>query len=214
MELNTGIYEVLTSDEASSVYGNFESIETAHVKQGWIKNVATQAVSKVASTNFPMPLIPGSKIGIAFLNGEIIAFKRSAEIPVESPSRPRSITIAILVGIFATLLFSIPVLGYIGGMIAGIYALITGESILGGYKKTRVNRIYSALLICICTIAWLPAMLGGDDLKNLFSQYMVLATVLLIISITCQVIKSKTDIKYHKKAVVCLNAAWQNNLCK
>ncbi|RPX68444.1 hypothetical protein IPC705_27965 [Pseudomonas aeruginosa] len=121
---------------------------------------------------------------------------------------------AVLIGIFATLLFSIPVLGYIGGMITGIYALITGESILGGYKKMRMNRIYSALLICICTIAWLPVMLGGDDLKNLTSRYMALATVLLIISITYQVFKSKTDTRYHKKAIEYLNAAWQNNLCK
>ncbi|HCT6680372.1 TPA: hypothetical protein OT568_003840 [Pseudomonas aeruginosa] len=210
MELKTGIYEVLTSDEASSVHGSFERIETTHNKQGWIKNVETQAVSQVTLTNFPMPLIPGSKIGMAFLNGEIIAFKRSAEIPVEAPSGKRSIAMAILVGIFATILFSIPVLGYIGGMVAGGYALITGENILGGYKKTNINRIYSAILLCLSTIAWFPAMFSGDDLGALISRHFNLAAILLIATVVLQVIKAKSDTKYYCQAVAGLNSAWRN----
>lgn len=211
MELKTGIYEVLNSDETNSVHGNFESIETTHVKKGWIKNLETQAVSNVTLTNFSMPLIPGKKIAIAFLNGEIIAFKRSAEIPVEDPvgaKIQRNTAAALLVAIFFSLLVSIPILGYIGGAVGGAYSLVTGNNILGRYKKIRGNRLYGVFLLGASLFAWIPAQAGGD-LKSLINKYIALAVFLMAVTVIAQMYKVKAESKYYAKAVEDLNAAWQ-----
>lgn len=212
MELKTGIYEVINADKTTSVHGDFENITTTHVKSGWIRNLNTQDVSNVTLTNFSMPLIPGNKIAIAFLNGEIIAFKRSAEIPVEDPvgaKAQNNMLGALVAAIFFSLVVSIPVLGYIGGAVAGAYSLVTGNNILGRYKRVKGNRLYGAFLLGASLFAWIPAQAGHGDLKSIVNQYITLAILVMTVTVIAQIRKVKREINYYAKAVQDLNTAWR-----
>ncbi len=212
MELKTGIYEVLNADETNSVHGDFESIETTHVKKGWIKNLETQAVSNVTLTNFSMPLIPGSKLGIAFLSDQIIAFKRSTDIPVEDPVSGRmlrNIPVAIAMALLLALAFSIPVLGYISGAVWGAFSLITGHNILGRYKKFKGNRLYGLFLLSISLIAWIPAQMVNGDLGGLFGIYISLAIFMVAVTVSFQIYKVCAENRVYERAVAELNNAWR-----
>jgi hypothetical protein len=210
MVLRTGIYEVLTSEQASSVYGDYESIQTVHEKQGWIKNLETQSVSRVVLTNFSMPLVPGRKIGISFLNGQIVAFKQSKEIPVEDPVSLkvlRNTPVAILLAILIALIFSIPVFGYILGAVWGAYSLMTGNYVLGRYKKFRGNRLYGLFLLGLSLYSWIPAQVT-DNLESMISIYIGLAVFMVVVTVVAQVIKVSAEKKYYAQAVTELNAVW------
>lgn len=209
MALQTGIYEVLSSDESSYVHGNYEGIDTTHTKLGWLKDLNTQNVAKVTLTNFQMPLVPGAKIAIAFLNGEIIAFKRSRDIPVESPLNQKSLASEIISAAFVSLLLSIPVVGYIGGLVAGTYFFLNGGNILGNYKRMQGNRAYSAFLILMSAIPWLPAMYKGGG-EQMVKNYFLLASVLMLVTVIGQIIKIRTERKYFARAAMELNSAWHN----
>lgn len=209
MGLQTGIYEVLSSDETSYVHGDHEGIATTHMKLGWLKDLSTENVTKITLTNFPMPLVPGAKIAIAFLNGEIIAFKRSRDIPVESPFNQKSLASEIISAAFVSLLLSIPVVGYIGGLVAGTYFLLNGGNILGNYKKMKGNRTYSAFLILMSAIPWFPAMYKGGG-EQMVKNYLILASVLMLVTVTGQIIKVRAERKYFARAAVELNSAWHN----
>ncbi|WP_417701105.1 hypothetical protein [Pseudomonas sp.] len=207
MGLKTALYEVLSSDEASTVYGNYEGIETAHTKQGWIKDLKTQHVSHVSTVNLSMPLVPGSKIAIAFFNGEIIAFKRSAEIPIESPFKINSMAIELVRALLSALMLSIPFVGYVGGVALGGLHLINGENLLGNYKRMRGNRIYSAFVLLASLIAFAPPMYRNWN--QLVSNYVLLALALLLVTVISQVIKVRAEQRIYARAVAGLNTCWR-----
>ena len=207
MGLKTALYEVLSADEASTVYGNYEGIETAHTKQGWIKDLKTQHVSHVSTVNLSMPLVPGARIAIAFFNGEIIAFKRSAEIPIESPFKNNSMAIELVRALLSALMLSIPFVGYVGGIVLGGLHLINGENLLGNYKRMRGNRIYSAFVLLVSLIAFAPPMYRNWN--KLFSNYFILALVLLLVTVISQVIKVRAEQRIYARAVAELNACWR-----
>lgn len=207
MGLKTALYEVLSSDEASTVYGNYEGIETAHTKQGWIKDLKTQHVSHVSTVNLSMPLVPGTRIAIAFFNGEIIAFKRSAEIPIESPFKSNSMAIELVRALLSALMLSIPFVGYVGGIVLGGLYLISGENLLGNYKRMRGNRIYSAFVLLVSLIAFAPPMYRNWD--QLVSNYVLLALALLLVTVISQVIKVRAEQRMYARAVAELNTCWR-----
>lgn len=209
MGLKTGFYEVLSSDEASTVYGGYDGIATAHTKLGWLKNLKTHAVSKVSLVNLSMPLVPGEKIAIAFFNGEIIAFKRSREIPVETPFKKVSMINELISAVFASLLYSIPVLGYIGGIVLGGIHLVNGENLLGRYKRMRGNRAYSGFLLLASLVPWAPPMYRrwGDQMVI---NYVTLACVLMIVTVVAQILKVRAEQQIYIKAVAELDVHWRS----
>lgn len=207
MGLKTALYEVLSSDEASIVYGNYEGIGTAHTKQAWIKDLKTQHVSHVSTVNLSMPLVPGSRIAIAFFNGEIIAFKRSLEIPIESPFKNNSMATELVRALLGALMLSIPFVGYVGGIVLGGLHLINGENLLGNYKRMRGNRIYSAFVLLASLIPFAPPMYRNWN--QVVSNYVLLALAVLSVTVTSQVIKVRAENRIYARAVTELNACWR-----
>lgn len=213
MRFEAGIFEVLSADQRSVIHGDADSIETTHFKEAWLKNLRDQSTKKVVLTNSTTPRIVGRKIGLAFLNNELIAFKRGGEIPVEDPVQGKALLNtpkAILLAIIYAACLSVPVFGYIGGIVIGGGALISGKNILGRYSKNPFNRLYALFLLIMSIAVWFPVQYIHGDMDRLIDIHMQFATWLMIVTVIFQYVKLRVEKNYFTRACVELNAAWPN----
>ena len=213
MRFEAAMFEVLSADQRSVVHGDAEAIETTHIKEAWLKNVRDQTTRKVALANSNAPLVAGRKIGLAFLNNELIAFKRSSQIPVEDPVGGKallSMPKAILLAIIYSVLVSVPVFGYIGGIVIGGGALLSGKNILGRYTNNPYNRLYALFLLVMSVAAWFPVQFIRGDMGRLIDIHIQMATWMVVITVLFQCIKLNVEKKYFDLATVELNSAWLN----
>lgn len=212
MHIESGVYEVLSADQSSVVHGNAEAIGTTHFKRSWLKNLADNSTREIQLTNSTVPLVVGKKIGLAFLNGEVIAFKRSRDIPVEDPipgkvmlSLPRS----ILMALWYSLLLCIPIAGYIGGMMIGAWYTLTGGRILGRYRRQGPDRLYALFVLIMSSVAWFP---NGHGLQDLVDGHLTLAFWVAAVTVLYQVFKVEAEKEYYRQAAQQLNEAWAAQL--
>lgn len=213
MRFRAGLYEVLSNDEAKFVHGNSEEIQTTSVKNVWLKDLASQEVFNVSLKDSTVPIKPGMKIGLAFFNGEIIAFKRRDEIPVEDPvgmKHWRNPIIAVLWAIFFGIFMSVPIIGYFAGFGTGLYGVLTGTNLLGRYSKFMGNRLFAAFLLfmsCLAVLQYRKYALGTDGLVNALTAVAVALTLGIV---SFQLYKTRIEKRYFKRAVSEINAAWKN----
>lgn len=213
MRFRAGLYEVLSNDEARFVHGNSEQIQTSNVKNVWLKDLTSQEVFNVSLKDSAVPVKSGAKIGLGFFNGEVIAFKRRDELPVEDPVSMKhwhNPIIAVLWAIFFGILMSIPLLGYFAGFVSGGVALITGMNLLGRYSKFMGNRIFAAFLLfmsCYAALQYRKYALGTDALVNSLTAIAVALTLGIVLF---QLYKIRVEKRYFKRAVSEINAAWKS----
>ncbi|HDS1797070.1 MULTISPECIES: hypothetical protein [Pseudomonas] len=215
MKFRTGLFEVLTNDEVSSVHGNFHEIETTHQKSVWLKNLASGQVSHMHLKNSAVPTKPGARIALAFFNGEIIAFKRNEQIPVEDPVDMKAMRNPIKAFLWAGLLAlfcSIPWFGYLLGIALGGFALITGYPLVGRYRYFFGNRLFGLFVLLMSVIVWFPVQYIHGDFSALVSVYVKMAVVLMAGFVGFQLYKTSVEKRYLKRAVIELNAAWKGSL--
>ncbi|MDH0730273.1 hypothetical protein N5F23_07015 [Pseudomonas sichuanensis] len=212
MRFKAGMYQVLSNDEATYVHGGADEIQTTHLKNVWLKDLSTEEVFNINLKNSAVPIKPGAKIGLAFLNGEIIAFKRRGEIPVEDPVSMKhwhNPIIAALWAIFFGICMSIPILGYLIGMVAGGMSLLTGMNLLGRYSNFPGNRLFAAFLLIISCYSWIPYQ-RNLSLSALADSLTGTAILLTLGLLAYQMYKIKIEKSYFKRAVSEINAAWKN----
>ncbi|EKT4462567.1 hypothetical protein QEL84_003370 [Pseudomonas putida] len=211
MKLNTGIFEVLSSDEASYIHGNADEIQTTHKKDVWLKDLFSGKVRKVGLKNSIVPTRPGAKIGLSFFNGEIIAFKRSKEIPVEDAAPYRATHNPILAVVFAVIagvFFGFPFLGYLFATGIGLYSLISGNNLLGRYKKFSGNRLFALFIVAMSLYAWVIVRSHHVNIDAVFAAYWRVVFIFIIACVGFQLYKISVEKKYLKRAEIELNAAW------
>ncbi|MFJ5296716.1 hypothetical protein ACIQAL_09350 [Pseudomonas sp. NPDC088368] len=212
MRFKSGVYEVLSNDEASYIHGNADEIQTTHTKNVWLKDLSNGEVSNVSLENSAVPVRLGARIGLAFFNGEIIAFKRSSHIPVEDPISQRGMHNSFKAALWATvygLALSIPYLGYITGLVVGAFSLIFGMNLLGRYRKFPGNRIFGAFVLCMSIYVWFPYQSAHGDWNYLASTLTNTATVLTLGFLGFQMYKINVEKEHYHRAVAEINAAWK-----
>lgn len=213
MRFKAAVFEVLSNDEMSSVHGNFDEIQTTHQKNVWLKDLSSGQVSNVFLQNSYVPTRPGAKIGLAFFNGEIIAFKRRPEIPVEDPVNMKFMHNSfkgLLMAVFLAVCCSIPWLGYLLGIVLGGYSLITGYPLVGRYRHFRGSRIFALFVLIMSIVVWFPVQYVHGNLSALFDVYLKMAMLLAVGFAGFQIYKSGVEKRYWKRAVSELNAAWKS----
>lgn len=211
MRFKAGVFEILTNDEVSSVHGNFDEIQTTHQKNVWLKDLTSGQVSNVFLTNSSVPTRPGAKVGLAFFNGEIIAFKRSKDIPVEDPVDMKFMHNPIkglLMASFIAFCCSVPWFGYLLGIVLGGFSLITGYPLVGRYRHFRGSRLFALFVLFMSIVVWFPVQHIHGNLSELVSVYTKMAVLLGAGFVGFQVYKSSVEKRYWKLAVSELNAAW------
>lgn len=215
MRFRVGLFEVLTNDEVSSVHGSLHEIETTHQKSVWLKDLASGQVSHIHLRNSAVPTRPGAKIALAFFNEEIIAFKRSEQIPVEDPvdmKAMRNPIKASVWAIFLALFCSIPWFGYLLGLALGGFALITGYPLVGRYRHFFGNRIFGLFVLLMSVIVWFPVQYIHGGFGALVSTYVKMAMVLVGGFVAFQLYKTNVEKRYLKRAIIELDAAWKNSI--
>ncbi|HFL7939359.1 TPA: hypothetical protein ACG5DM_002387 [Pseudomonas putida] len=213
MKFRSGLFEVLTNDEVSSVHGNFHEIETTHQKSVWLKDLANGQVSHIHLKNSAVPTRPGAKIALAFFNGEIIAFKRNEQIPVEDPVDMKALhnsVKAFIWALFLALCCSIPWIGYLLGIAMGGFALLTGYPLVGRYRHFLGNRLFALFVLLMSIVVWFPVQYARGDYSALVAVYVKMAMVLAAGFVFFQVYKTRIEKRYLKRAISELNAVWKN----
>lgn len=212
MELKTSIFEVLSSDEASYIHGNADEIQTTHTKSVWLKDLISGQVKKVGLKNSVVPTRPGAKIGLSFFNNEIIAFKRSSEIPVEDAAPYRAlhnplwaVFFAIITGVF----FGFPFIGYLSATVLGLYSLVSGRNLLGRYNKFSGNRLFALFVVFMSLYSWVIVRSHHVNIDAMFAAYWRVVFIFIAACVAFQLYKTSIEKKYFKRAIVELNAAWK-----
>ncbi|MCO8167521.1 hypothetical protein NJC40_07005 [Pseudomonas sp. 21LCFQ02] len=202
MTITTAVYEVLNADATSTIHGNSEGITTTHQKQAWIKNLQTQAVRQVKLTDSEIPLNPGSKIGLAFLHDkQIIAFKRSPEIPVELAGQDVKWS-----ALWVALLLNIPVIGYLAGFVCGLYGLATGYSWFGRrFYGIGASRLAGLVMLGIGALGFVQKGVTLEDTVHFHIALWVVSTILLV---SIRFMIRRTEEKYIRQANAALELAW------
>lgn len=174
MTITTAVYEVLSADATSTIHGDAERITTTHQKEAWLKNLQTQSVRQVKLTDSEIPLQPGSRIGLAFLNDkQIIAFKRSAEIPVEVAGRQVKWS-----ALWIALVLNIPVIGYMAALVCGLYGLATGYSWFGRrFYGIASSRLAGLVMLCFGGLAFVNK---GVTLQDTVHYHIAIGIILII----------------------------------
>ncbi|WP_277960718.1 hypothetical protein [Pseudomonas sp. RIT-To-2] len=202
MTLSVGVFEVLSADHTSSVRGDADRIETTHKKEGWIKNVETQQVTQVKLEDSEVPLVAGTRIGLAFLYGkQVIAFKRSREIPVEIVGRDiRWSPIVLALG------FSFPIIGYLAAMLAGLIALFMGMSPVGRrFNKIFASRLYGVVMIAYGALAFIQ----GQTMTQMINYHVTLAIVFAVLLMVIKFFVVRTENGFALEASKRLEQAWR-----
>lgn len=213
MKFRTGLFEILTNDEISSVHGNFQEIETTHQKSVWLKDLASEQISHIHLKNSAVPTKPGAKIALAFFNGEIIAFKRDRQIPVEDPVDMKALhnpVKAFIWALFIALCCSIPWLGYLLGIVLGGFALITGYPLVGRYRHFFGNRLFALFVLIMSVVVWFPVQYIHGGFGALVEVYVKMAVFLAAGFLAFQVYKIRIEKRYLRRAISELNALWNN----
>lgn len=212
MRFKSGIYEILSNDEASYIHGNTDEINTTHTKNVWLKNLSNGQVENITLQNSGVPIRPGAKIGLAFFNGEIIAFKRNNQIPVEDPVSQKAMHNtfkAALWAVFLGVCCSVPYIGYIAGIILGASSLIFGINLMGRYKKFKGNRFFGAFLLFMSIYIWLPYQSAHGDLSYLMGTLINVAILLIFGFLGFQLYKVGIEKAHYNRAVTELDSAWK-----
>ncbi len=212
MVLKTGMFEVLSSDEASYIHGNADEIQTTHEKSVWLKDLISGQVKKVGLKNSVVPTRPGARIGLSFFNGEIIAFKRSKEIPVEDAAPYRAVhnpLMAVIFAVIAGVFFGFPFLGYLSATAIGLYSLVSGNNLLGRYKKFSGNRFFALFIVAMSLYSWVIVRAHHANIDAMFAAYWRVVFVFIAACVGFQLYKISVEKKYFKRAEVELNAAWK-----
>lgn len=213
MKFRTGLFEVLTNDEISSVHGDFHEIETTHQKSVWLKDLANGQITHIHLKNSVVPTRPGAKIALAFFNDEIIAFKRNEQIPVEDPVDMKALhnpVKAFIWAVFLALCCSIPWIGYLLGIAIGGLALLTGYPLVGRYRHFFGNRLFALFVLLMSIVVWFPVQYVRGDYSVLVDVYVKMAMVLAAGFVFFQVYKTRIEKRYLKRAISELNAVWKN----
>lgn len=185
MNVTTGLYEVLNAEQQSSVHSTGGAIATLHSKESWVKDLTSNAVKKVQVLNSSVPFIPGSKIGLSFISGdEIIAFKRTKEIPVETALQSgidTSPTLALSKAVGLTFFISIPIIGYIYAMAYGIVMLVANTNVFGKFRTPqRGNRL---LGLCSFIYGLFAFFIGNGSPAGVMVGYHILLAIVALVVI-------------------------------
>lgn len=212
MRFKSGVYEVLSNDEASYIHGNADEINTTHTKNVWLKDLSNGQVENINLQNSAVPIRPGAKIGLAFFNGEIIAFKRNDQIPVEDPVSQKAMHNSVKAALWAVFLgacCSVPYIGYIAGIILGAGSLIFGMNLMGRYKKFTGNRFFGAFLLFMSIYIWFPYQSAHGDLGYLMGTLINMAILLVLGFLGFQMYKISIEKTYYSRAVTEINSTWK-----
>lgn len=212
MRFKSGVYQVLSNDEASYVHGSADEINTSHTKNVWLKDLSNGQVENITLLNSAVPIRPGAKIGLAFFNGEIIAFKRGNQIPVEDPVSQKAMhnfAKAALWAVFLGVCCSVPYIGYIAGIILGAGSLIFGMNLMGRYKKFTGNRFFGAFLLFMSIYIWFPYQSAHGDLNYLLDTLISTAVLLVFGFLVFQTYKVNIEKTYYNRAVIEINSTWK-----
>lgn len=212
MRFKSGVYEVLSNDEASYIHGNADEINTTHTKSVWLKDLSDGQVENISLLNSAVPIRSGAKIGLAFFNGEIIAFKRSDQIPVEDPVSQKAMHNSVKAALWAVFLggcCSVPYIGYIAGIILGAGSLIFGMNLMGRYKNFTGNRFFGAFLLFMSIYVWFPYQSAHGDLGYLMGTLINTAILLVLGFLVFQMYKINIEKTYYNRAVTEINSTWK-----
>jgi len=202
MTITTAVYEVLNADATSIIHGDADGITTTHKKEAWIKNLQTQAVRQVKLTDSEIPLNPGSRIGLAFLNDkQIIAFKRSPEIPVEIAGREVKWS-----ALWVAFVLNLPVIGYLAGLVCGLYGLATGYSWFGRrFYGIGASRLAGLVMLGIGALGFVQKGVTLEDTVHYHIALWIVSTILLV---GIRFMIRRTEERHVSQANATLELAW------